>query len=285
MPGPLRTLELHAAPGAWRFTSAAPDPALAGVVEEYWEVEGRVGAFRERVVPNGFVELMANLGPVHHLLSEQGAGTWRDAWVSGLQDRSLYIESLAGTHLVSVRLRPLGARRVLALPMVNVANSVVDVHALMGREASELHDRLLAADTAYARFALLERFVRWRLKSNRAPHAVAQWAAARIEAAHGKLTVAALCREAGVSRKHLNALFGDQLGLSPKAYACVHRFAWVLGRIRQAADVDWSSLAYQAGYADQSHLVRDFQRHAGASPTEFLRARSPDGGAVLVDSR
>jgi AraC-like DNA-binding protein len=284
MPGALRTLDLNAAPGAWRLSSASPEPDLAGIVEEYWEVEGRIGAFRERVVPNGFVELMVNLGPVHHLLSDQGAGTWRDAWVSGLQDRSLYIESPDGTHLVSVRLHPLGARCVLGLPMSEVANSVVDLQTLIGAAAGRLRERLLAAATPEVRFAILERFVRRRLEAADTPHGIARWAAGRIEVAHGKLTVSSLCRDAGVSRKHLNALFGNAVGLSPKAYARVHRFAWVLGRIRDVVDVDWSHLAYRAGYADQAHLVRDFQRHAGTSPTAFVRARTPDGSALLVDA-
>lgn len=88
---------------------------LAGVVQEYWEADGRLGAFRERVVPNGYVELMLNLGPVHHLLTEQGPTTaWREAWVSGLQDRCPFIESLNGTHLASARIHALGARRCSA---------------------------------------------------------------------------------------------------------------------------------------------------------------------------
>jgi AraC-like DNA-binding protein len=281
MPGPLRQFDFHAPPGTWRLSCASPDPDLAGIVEEYWEVEGRTSAFRERVVPNGFVELMVNLGPVHHLLTERSSTAWREAWVSGLQDRSLFIESLDGTHLVSARLHALGARRVLGVPMTEIGNSVVDLHAVIGRLAGELRERLLAAGSPRARFALIERFVRRRLESAQLPHYAARWAAARIEASHGNVRISTLCRETCVSRKHLSALFSDHLGLSPKAYARVHRFSWVLGRIQRLTDVDWSDLAYRAGYADQSHLVRDFQRHAGASPTTFLRARTPDGSALL----
>lgn len=49
-----------------------------------------------------------------------------------------------------------------------------------------------------------------------------------------------------------------RLGVSPKTYARIARFAWVLRRIQESENVDWSALALDAGYSDQSHLVRDF---------------------------
>ena len=69
--------------------------------------------------------------------------------------------------------------------------------------------------------------------------------------------------------------------MSPKAYAQLHRFVWTLARLRESTSVDWSRLAAAAGYSDQAHLVRDFRRVAAASPTEFLRTRTPDSTALL----
>jgi AraC-like DNA-binding protein len=55
--------------------------------------------------------------------------------------------------------------------------------------------------------------------------------------------------------------------------------------LRESTEVDWAQLAIAAGYSDQSHMVRDFQRVASASPTEFLRIRSPDTTALLDAAR
>lgn len=71
------------------------------------------------------------------------------------------------------------------------------------------------------------------------------------------------------------------VGVSPKGYAQIQRFVWTLARLRESDGVDWSRLAATAGYSDQAHLVRDFRRVAFASPTEFLRARTPDSTALL----
>jgi methylphosphotriester-DNA--protein-cysteine methyltransferase len=105
--------------------------------------------------------------------------------------------------------------------------------------------------------------------------------ARRIEAAHGNLRIAAIPADLGVSRKQLWLRFTRELGLSPKAYARLQRFVWTLARLRESTSVDWPQLAAAAGYSDQAHLVRDFRRSAFASPTEFLRARTPDSTALL----
>lgn len=281
MPGPVQTLDYESSPGRWRFSRASPDGSLAGSVQEYWEVEGRLAPFRERILPNGATELMVNLGPPHRMVTHAGTSLWERAWFSGLHDHAIVIESLDGTHLVSARLHPLGAWRLFGPDAAGRVNTVTDLETLLGPPAAELRDRLLLAGTAEERFAHLERFLAARLSPGAVPSALVVEAARRIEDAHGNLRIATLHADLGVSRKHLWLHFVRELGLSPKAYAGLQRFVWTLARLRESASVEWPRLAAAAGYSDQSHLVRDFRRVAQASPTEFLRTRTPDNTALL----
>ncbi len=281
MPQPVQSVEYEAPPGSWRFSSAAPGRALVGMVQEYWEVEGRLAPFRERVLPNGYTELMVNLGPPHQMMTHAGTSVWERAWFSGLHERAIVIESLEGTHLVSARLHPLGALRLLGPGIAKLVNSVVDLEALIGPTAGELRATMLASDSAEQRFTLLEQFLEGCLTSSAAPSAMVSQAARRIEDAHGNLRIASIPLDLGVSRKQLWLRFRREVGLSPKAYARLQRFVWTLARLRESTTVEWPRLAAAAGYSDQAHLVRDFRRAAFASPTEFLRARTPDSTALL----
>src|SRR3954471_10483280 len=177
MPQPVQTLEYEASPGRWRFSSASPDRALAGVVQEYWEVEGRLSPFQERGLPNGYTEVMVNLGPPHTMMSPAGTSVWEHAWFSGLHERAIVIESLHGTHLVSARLYPLGALRLLGPAIAKLVNAVVDLEALLGSPARQLRALLLTTDSTEQRFAHLERFLERLLSAAAIPSAIVAEAA------------------------------------------------------------------------------------------------------------
>ena len=281
----ISSTEFAAGPGVWRVHSARPDAELAGIVEEFWAVEAELLPFTERVLPSGFVELMFNLGPVHRLVSEDGVQYCDHSWVAGLQERALTIESHSGTNLVSARLRAAHARRIIGPAVSRTGNRVIDLDSVIGGDARSVRDALLAAVTLEERMDELADFVRARVSASPPTDARVTTAVAAIDASHGGTRLEELSRRVGISRKHLGALFRAHLGVSPKAYSRIARFAWVLRRIQESETADWSSLAHEAGYSDQSHLVRDFQRVASASPGSFLRARTPDGAAMLVDGR
>ena len=62
--------------------------------------------------------------------------------------------------------------------------------------------------------------------------------------------------------------------MTPKVFGRVQRFQRALSHVR-AETPHWPALALQAGYCDQSHLIRDFVAFSGSSPTELLNDLSP----------
>jgi AraC-like DNA-binding protein len=281
VPGPIDELTHTTTLGTWRLTRAQPCAELAGIVHEYWEVQGRLNPFREALLPNGYVEVMVNLGPPHRVFQGSSSGIWERSWFSGLQERSIFIESLDGTHLVSIRMHPLGATQIFGLAAAGTANLIVDLDSLVGSRAHDLRDGLLAEEFPGGRFAILEKWLRERSTLDVSIPPFVREATTRIERAHGCLRIAELHKDLDASRKHLAVSFTRFVGMSAKAFARLHRFVWTLEQLRNSADVEWSRIAVEAGYSDQSHLVRDFRRVGAASPTDYLRRFAPDRDALL----
>jgi methylphosphotriester-DNA--protein-cysteine methyltransferase len=99
-------------------------------------------------------------------------------------------------------------------------------------------------------------------------------AANRLAAARGNVPIRALAAELGVTRQHLARSFARHVGLSPKMLARIIRARGVVARARGATDVDWVSVALDAGYYDQSHLIAEVKELTGLPPGAWLGGRA-----------
>jgi AraC-like DNA-binding protein len=80
--------------------------------------------------------------------------------------------------------------------------------------------------------------------------------------------VAEAADRVGWSGRHLTDRFRAELGIRPKEAARIARFDRARRAIRPG--VRLADVAAAHGYADQSHLVRDFQAFAGCTPSRWL---------------
>jgi AraC-like DNA-binding protein len=56
------------------------------------------------------------------------------------------------------------------------------------------------------------------------------------------------------------------------------RFQRALERIDECDPPRWVDLAFQCGYFDQSHMIREFRELAGCTPEEYLGLQLACGG-------
>jgi methylphosphotriester-DNA--protein-cysteine methyltransferase len=149
--------------------------------------------------------------------------------------------------------------------------------AIWGYFATEIRERLYAMPTLKERFALLEELLLARLSDGLAKHSqdfqTIQYALAQLSQRHGALSIKTLSDTIGISQNHLTTQFKKLVGGTPKEIARLYRFQHVLQSIDPLNPVDWTRVAHQALYYDQSHFNKDFTAFTGHTPTEYLRLR------------
>ena len=144
-------------------------------------------------------------------------------------------------------------------------------------DAGEVRDALSARAGAAERVRALSQVLAARVSPGvvSAQHDVDE-AIRRIVDAGGSLGITRLAPALGVTRQHLARRFSQLVGVSPKTFARVVRLGRVIERARAvpAGDpINWSALAVELGYFDQSHLVDEFRELTGVSPTVWQRPR------------
>jgi AraC-like DNA-binding protein len=85
----------------------------------------------------------------------------------------------------------------------------------------------------------------------------------------------------GVTVSHLVRSFSSAVGLPPGRYHAQVRLARARRLLWEGKSVGW--VAYECGFADQSHLNRRFREHYGLTPGAFLEQAREQSGAAFVD--
>ena len=131
------------------------------------------------------------------------------------------------------------------------------------------------------------------------PEVVEAWRLLTVS--RGRIRIGALAERVFLSRCRLSTLFAAEFGITPKEAARTMRFTHAVSRIgsgvrasggmapgggpvRDAADhgpgrptsLDLARIAAECGYADQSHLDREFRAFAGTSPSGWIAEEFPN---------
>ena len=191
------------------------------------------------------------------------------SFAAGLRDRQVTTRHEGRCHGIHVNVSPPAARRLFGLPLHELAYRQVPLENVLYEPF--IGERLHDAEGWEERFRLLDRVLARRLALSPPPSPEVEWAWRRLVESHGAVRIGALAVGLGWSRKRLVAHFRDEVGLPPKTAARVLRFERARELAEQSARPDWTRIALEAGYYDQSHLINDFRAIAGRTPETFFQ--------------
>lgn len=95
----------------------------------------------------------------------------------------------------------------------------------------------------------------------------------RIVESKGNIQLRSLQKELQLSERGLQRRFDQHVGISPKLFSRVCRFQASLTQLRKSSFDNLSDIAFDNGYADQSHFIRSFKEFAGFSPLQIQRRK------------
>jgi len=159
--------------------------------------------------------------------------------------------------------------RSVSLAVPDLHRAVVD--AMEGRAREGRHGRAAALLLDHVR-ALAAQAPPTLVREGRAANRMVDV----VEARPDVRTPAALAREVQVSERTLQRLAARFVGMPPQLLLRRRRLQEAAGRMRADPELDLGALAADLGFADQSHLSREFRSVLGATPRGYGRAQGPE---------
>jgi AraC-like DNA-binding protein len=259
-----------------QFSLHEPPPGLADAVKAIWCARGSKAEFDapEPIVPDGCVEIIFNLADrfVH---ADTGERQPR-ALLAGQMTRPVVALPTGDVDLIGVRFKTGRAGAALRIPMWELQDQLIGASGAVARCDRLLDDVRNARDGE--RLDVLCRGLADRLGDTRASalHAV-DHALRIIDASRGAIAVETVARRVGITRRHLERQFREQVGLGAKHVARIARVHAALALLQGSA-LSGAEVATECGYSDQAHLIRECQALAGRTPARLkTTARSLSG--------
>ncbi|HKU59671.1 MAG TPA: helix-turn-helix domain-containing protein [Gemmatimonadales bacterium] len=255
------------------YLELSPPPPLDRVVHRFWFLrtgDGPDASGTQTIVPDGRAEIVLHLGEPFAELDQAGrARPQQRALVAGQLTAPFRLRSCAGADVVGIRLRTGGAQRLLALPQSELTGRVVPLADVMRGVEARLLDAVRGEFDLGRRAAMLGAALARTLDLR--PDGPIEAAVARLETDRS-CTVGDLARSVGLTPRSLQRRFQSEVGMDPTLFRRILRFRAAFGQLERLPPGRWSRVASRAGYFDQAHLIRDFRRFAGASPSAFFGA-------------
>ena len=209
-----------------------------------------------------------------------GAEHWapRCVLVGPSTHRTADLKLSGSLRVFSIRFSPVGFHALFGIPARLLRDQALEAEQVLGREIVEVHERLAAAEpNGWEPLAEQYLLKLARMLDMSAERRIATQAAAAMQRARGVVGVAEVAARSAVSLRHLERVFQEQIGVSPKVFGRLLRLDHALELAGPGSN--WAEVANSCGYFDQSHLVKEFRALTGATPVEFtaLRAAPPRG--------
>lgn len=261
-----------------KFTVAPPDPALAGVVERFFELRGTPAYGTHRLLPRPGQQLLINLAdPLLGVNGATGARAHlRRHLLSGSRTGWFDSKPTGHVHFVGVVFAPMGLHTLLGIPQSELADRDLSLDEVMpAQEVELLLERLAEAPGTSERMAVLQHALLDILGSSAvgADNAslITRYALDNIGQPMQHLE-----RNTGFSRQYLLRLLRDRTGLSLQEHQRLRRMNKVLDLLARPR-MDLAEASFGAGFFDQAHFTRHFKRHTGLTPAAYLRTEREMG--------
>jgi AraC-like DNA-binding protein len=238
-------------------------------IRGFWYREKDFGALPSafEVLPDGHAEIVFHFGSGCSLMIADQLEPLPSPFIVGLLKQPVYFHAQDCLQIIGVKCLPWAVYDLLKLPSVKGGiQAFTHPIALLQTDLQQL----LQAKKIDEALALVRD---WFVAACRvaAPAPVLTKAGQAMQQANGSLPVNRVAAAAHATVRTLERKFKASSGHTLKDVSGLIRFEQARDRLWDNPDTSISALAHELGYADQSHLNREFKRYSSSTAAAFAK--------------
>lgn len=260
--------------GSIRYTQVRPPDYLKDFVRYFWTLEGcpfDTGSKTFGPLADGYPGLIFQQSERRHLYSSDNKELPK-SFVYGQCIKLTQLNLTGNFSLIGIRFYPNALRSIYRFDTRELTDSCVDLNLLSKTDEVYLSENLASSTSTSDKLNLLSQYLFSLIrKNNSRVDSITKFALSQIINSNGCMPMKDIQEKLKLSERSLERKFNQHVGISPKLYARVCRFQAALNQLKSNQYSKLSDIAFDNGFADQSHFIRTFKEFAGCSPFEFQK--------------
>jgi AraC-like DNA-binding protein len=218
------------------------------------------------VQPDGYAEIIFHFGNGISISHNGNLMSLPSPFMMGLLNQPAVFHTKGRLEIIGIRCFPWTVFDLLGLP-----SNKNDVHIFdhpIAQLQSDLNDCIHAGKIEEAMDQVKKYFLHAKLGIT---DSMLSKAGGAIRKANGTMPVSEVAAAAHATVRTLERNFKQSSGYSVKDVSALIRFEQARNRLWLHPQTNLAGLAHELGYADQSHLTKEFKKYSGTTPAAFAR--------------
>ena len=258
-----------------KFRIIQPALALKPFVRYYWILQdSSCGIVSQRTLPTGCMSLVFHRGG--RLKDTRRGELQPNCFIGGQEMGFTDVVSIGNIDMIVVVFQPHTSKVFFRIPASLFRDKNIPVNDIDDIVLLDLAKKIEDADNVEVSIELIEKLLLSRLLLSGNDYNVPRLSAVVRHIDNSAQTnVKQLADIACLSEKQLCRVFAENVGASPKDFLRIIRLQRTLHVLQNNPGIGFARLAYECGYADQSHMIKEFKQFTGCTPKEYLNCCAP----------
>lgn len=233
---------------------------LHGIVSDFYQFDSALPQSKVCVIPDGCMDLLFRF-------DDNGV----TKTLEGYHLKKVEIPIHQAGSAFGVRFLPGGLSSVAKVQTSELIGEHVPLTDFLKRDA--LLDQMDDTSDFLSRMDLMTRYLDQKIQKSYGSADVVRYCTEKIIRTQGTVMIGALSAETGYTIRYLRNLYHQHVGISPKELCEIIQFQSSFAEFSQLhrgnKEISLSDFAVGAGYYDQSHMNKCYQKMVGTLPQKF----------------
>ena len=176
------------------------------------------------------------------------------------------------TTIIAYFFKPFALSTVFNVPAKKLIGDPVDLSIWNPHKTNALRTQLIYAVSTQQKIEVLDNLLILQLQQNNKECKIIKYATDEIMCNPGTEILAAILNKLDLNERTFQRTFKKYVGITPNQYRRICQFQVSFEQLRGKGFNKLTDIAYDNGFADQSHFIRSFKEFTKITPNNYLQS-------------